>query len=105
MPRNYALLATQKRKALIHTKISFYTILTSIVLGFLGSGGGNFCTVTVSTPSWQTAEMASVLAFSGSTNFLINFPTLLSILTYLTPSFSSSLFLSPLIRSTFSSST
>ena len=30
-------------------------------------GGGNFWTVTVSRPSSQTAEMASVLAFSGST--------------------------------------
>ncbi|RWR80560.1 hypothetical protein CKAN_00920600 [Cinnamomum micranthum f. kanehirae] len=47
-----------------------------------------------------------MLAFSGSTNFLMNLPTLLSILTYLAPSFSStSLFLSPLITSTLSSST
>ncbi|KAK2980100.1 hypothetical protein RJ640_019523 [Escallonia rubra] len=49
--------------------------------------------------------MASVLAFSGSTNFLMNLPIRLSILTYLTPSFSSSRFLSPLITSTLSSST
>ena len=77
---------------------------TWIVLGFLGSGGGNFCTVTLSTPSWHTAEIASVLAFSGNTNFLMNFPILLSTLTYFTPSLSSSLFLSPLITSTLSSS-
>ncbi|KAK3037266.1 hypothetical protein RJ639_029678 [Escallonia herrerae] len=82
-----------------------YAILTSTVLGFLGSGGGSFRTVTVSSPSWQTAEMASILAFSGSTNFLINLPILLSILTYLAPSFSSSRFLSPLITRTLSSST
>ncbi|KAK3041724.1 hypothetical protein RJ639_000648 [Escallonia herrerae] len=49
--------------------------------------------------------MASILAFSGSTNFLINLPILLSILTYLAPSFSSSRFLSPLITRTLSSST
>lgn len=29
---------------------------TSMVLGFLGSGGGSFLTVTVHTLSWQTAE-------------------------------------------------
>ncbi|KAK2980109.1 hypothetical protein RJ640_019532 [Escallonia rubra] len=49
--------------------------------------------------------MASTLAFSGSTNFLMNLPILLSILTYLAPSFSSSRFLSPLITKTLSSST
>ncbi|KAK2980107.1 hypothetical protein RJ640_019530 [Escallonia rubra] len=49
--------------------------------------------------------MASMLAFSGSTNFLMNLPILLSILTYLAPSFSSSRFLSPLITKTLSSST
>ncbi|KAK2980103.1 hypothetical protein RJ640_019526 [Escallonia rubra] len=48
--------------------------------------------------------MASTLAFSGSTNFLMNLPILLSILTYLAPSFSSSRFLSPLITKTLSSS-
>ncbi|KAK2995319.1 hypothetical protein RJ640_023833 [Escallonia rubra] len=49
--------------------------------------------------------MASILVFSGSTNFLINLSILLSILTYLPPSFSSSRFLSPLITRTLSSST
>ncbi|MQM00002.1 hypothetical protein Taro_032733 [Colocasia esculenta] len=33
-----------------------YPILTSTVFGFLGFGGGRFSTVTVSTPSWYTAE-------------------------------------------------
>uniref|UniRef100_A0A2P2JEH2 17.9 kDa class II heat shock protein-like n=1 Tax=Rhizophora mucronata TaxID=61149 RepID=A0A2P2JEH2_RHIMU len=83
----------------------FQAILTSIVLGFLGSGGGSFSTVTVRTPSLQTAEMPSLLAFSGSTNFLMNLPTLRSTLTNLVPSFSSSRFLSPLMISTLSSST
>ncbi|KAM0932464.1 hypothetical protein DsansV1_C44g0240261 [Dioscorea sansibarensis] len=50
-----------------------------MVLGFFGSGGGSFSTVTVSTPSLHTAATFSVSAFSGSENFLMNFPTRRSI--------------------------
>lgn len=52
--------------------------MTSIVLGFLDSGGGSYFRVTVSPPS--------VSAFSDSENLCMNLPTSHSILTYFAPS-------------------
>uniref|UniRef100_A0A453E7M3 SHSP domain-containing protein n=1 Tax=Aegilops tauschii subsp. strangulata TaxID=200361 RepID=A0A453E7M3_AEGTS len=75
-----------------------------MVLGFLGSGGGSFSTVTVSTPSRHAAEIFSMSAFSGSTNLRISLPMRRSIRRYLASSFSS-LLRSPLMTSTRSSST
>ncbi|CAL9199449.1 unnamed protein product [Musa hybrid cultivar] len=65
--------------------VSNQATLTSMVLGFLGSGGGTFWTVTVSTPSWHIAEIASTSALSGRENLRMNLPTRRSIRRYLTP--------------------
>ena len=91
----------------LHTQRRIYPILTAIVLGFFGSGGGSLGTVTVSTPSWHAAEMASRLQSAGKLNFLMNFATLRSMRMYFSsPSSSFSvLFRSPLMFRTFSSST
>ncbi|KAB8080257.1 hypothetical protein EE612_000677, partial [Oryza sativa] len=87
---------------------SHHATLTSMVLGFLGSGGGSFSTVTVSTPSWHTAEILSTSALSGSTNLRMNLPIRRSIRRYLHDSSFSSpppRRRSPLITSSLSSST
>uniref|UniRef100_A0A804QLC1 Uncharacterized protein n=1 Tax=Zea mays TaxID=4577 RepID=A0A804QLC1_MAIZE len=79
--------------------------LTSMVLGFLGSGGGSFSTVTVSTPSLHTAATLSTSALSGSTNLRMNLPIRRSMRRYLASSSRSSRRRSPLTTSTRSSST
>ncbi|KVI09872.1 hypothetical protein Ccrd_011724 [Cynara cardunculus var. scolymus] len=63
-----------------------------------------FGTVTVSTPFSIDAFTSSTFALSGSLNLRINFPLLLSTRCHVSPLSSLSLFLSPLIWSTRSSS-
>nr|ACN31251.1 unknown [Zea mays] len=86
------------------TTVSPQATLISMVLGFLGSGGGSFSTVTVSTPSLHTAATLSTSALSGSTNLRMNLPIRRSMRRYLASSRSSRR-RSPLITSTRSSST
>ena len=97
---------TKERFRALHTQRRIYPLLTSMFLGFFGSGGGSLGTVTVSTPSWHAAEMASKLQSGGRVNFLMNFATLRSMRMYFTsPSSFSFLFRSPLMFRMFSSST
>ncbi|THU59578.1 hypothetical protein C4D60_Mb07t03570 [Musa balbisiana] len=76
-----------------------------MVFVFFGSGGGNFSTVMVSTPSLYVALTTSTLALSGSENLRMNLPIRRSILRYFTSSSSSFRRRSPLTTRTQSSST
>ncbi len=81
-------------------KLQIQPTVTSIVLGFTGSGGGSLGTVTVRTPSSQAALIASRSASAGSVYLRMKVPALRSMRMYFTPGTCSSRLRTPLIAST-----